>query len=45
MSDPVMRSVLEDLNDPNKLRKHMANEGVRAKIEKLVAAGIIGGKM
>lgn len=45
MADPVMRSVLADLSDPSKMRHHMANEEVRGKIEKLVAAGIIGGRM
>jgi len=45
MSDPVMRSVLGELSDPAKMRHHMANADIRAKIEKLYAAGIIGGQM
>lgn len=45
MSDPVMRGVLSELSDPVKMRHHMANAEVRGKIEKLVAAGIIGGRM
>jgi len=45
VNDPVMRSILEELGDPAKMAHHMANEGVRAKIEKLVAAGVIGGRM
>jgi len=45
VNDPVMRSILEELNDPKKMQHHMQNAGVRAKIEKLVAAGVIGGRM
>ena len=45
MADPVMQSVLGELNDPTKMAHHMANADVRAKIEKLYAAGIIGGRM
>jgi len=45
VNDPVMRSILEELNDPEKMQHHMQNADIRAKIEKLVAAGVIGGRM
>ena len=41
-ADPIMRQVLSDMQtDPRATAKHMANPGIAAKINKLVAAGII----
>ena len=33
MSDPVMRSVLADLSDPEKTQHHMANAGGTARLK------------
>jgi stress-induced-phosphoprotein 1 len=42
MNDPVMQSILQQAqSDPAALNEHMRNPGVRAKIQKLVAAGVI----
>jgi stress-induced-phosphoprotein 1 len=42
MQDPVMQSILQQAqSDPRALQSHMQNAQVRAKIEKLIAAGII----
>ncbi|UZJ53852.1 hypothetical protein CBS101457_003172 [Exobasidium rhododendri] len=42
MQDPVMQSILQQAQgDPKALQNHMQDSRVRAKIEKLVAAGII----
>lgn len=42
MSDPAMRKILQDLSsNPAAAQAHMSNPTVRAKIEKLIAAGII----
>jgi stress-induced-phosphoprotein 1 len=42
MQDPVMAQVLRDLSsDPKSARKHLSNPDVAAKIEKLIAAGIL----
>jgi len=42
MQDPVMRQVLQDFNDnPNAANTAMRDASVRAKIEKLIASGIL----
>jgi len=42
LSDPVMQSILQQAKgDPAALQDHMKNPGVRGKIQKLVAAGVI----
>lgn len=42
MQDPVMQQVLRDLStDPSSARKHLSNPDVAAKIETLIAAGIV----
>ncbi len=42
MQDPVMQAILNQAqSDPAALQEHMKNPGVRAKIQKLVAAGVI----
>ncbi|POR31638.1 Heat shock protein STI1 [Tolypocladium paradoxum] len=42
MQDPVMQSILQQAqSDPAALQEHMRNPGVRAKIQKLIAAGVI----
>ncbi|KAJ4397353.1 Hsp90 cochaperone [Gnomoniopsis smithogilvyi] len=42
MQDPVMQAILQQAqSDPAALREHMKNPGVRSKIQKLVAAGVI----
>ena len=42
MQDPVMQTILQQAqSDPAALQEHMKNPGVRAKIQKLVAAGVI----
>lgn len=42
MSDPVMRTVLQEMQtDPAAAQKHMSNPEVSAKIQKLIAAGIL----
>ncbi|KPI38732.1 Heat shock-like protein [Cyphellophora attinorum] len=42
LQDPVMQSILQQAkNDPAALNEHMRNPGVRSKIQKLVAAGVI----
>lgn len=42
LQDPVMRQVLQDFNDnPNAANTAMRDPGVRAKIEKLIASGIL----
>lgn len=42
LRDPVMQSVLDDLqSNPRAAQHHMSNPDIRAKISKLVAAGII----
>lgn len=42
MSDPVMQSILQQAqSNPGALQDHMKNPQIRAKIQKLVAAGII----
>jgi len=42
MNDPVIRKVLEDMSkDPNAQQKHMQNPGIAAKIERLMAAGVL----
>ncbi|KIJ37485.1 hypothetical protein M422DRAFT_61015 [Sphaerobolus stellatus SS14] len=42
MSDPVMQQILQQAqSEPGALQDHMKNPGIRAKIQKLVAAGII----
>jgi stress-induced-phosphoprotein 1 len=42
MSDPVMQNILQQAqSDPAALQEHMKNPGIKAKISKLVAAGVI----
>ncbi|KAK6387376.1 uncharacterized protein PV06_04980 [Exophiala oligosperma] len=42
LSDPVMQSILQQAKgDPMALNEHMKNPGVRGKIQKLIAAGVI----
>lgn len=42
MQDPVMQAILQQAqSDPKALQEHMKNPGVRAKIQKLAAAGVI----
>lgn len=42
MSDPVMNSILQQAQgDPAALQEHMKNPGIKAKIETLIAAGVI----
>ena len=42
LGDPVMQSILQQAkNDPAALQEHMKNAGIRSKIQKLVAAGVI----
>lgn len=42
LSDPVMQSILQQAkNDPAALNEHMKNSGIRSKIQKLIAAGVI----
>ncbi|WFD08035.1 Hsp90 cochaperone [Malassezia vespertilionis] len=42
LQDPVMQSILQQAqSDPGALQDHMKNTAIRAKIQKLIAAGII----
>ena len=42
LSDPIMQSILQQAKgDPAALNDHLKNPGVRAKIQKLMAAGVI----
>ncbi|GAO15712.1 hypothetical protein UVI_02018750 [Ustilaginoidea virens] len=42
MQDPVMQTILQQAqSDPMALQDHMKNPGVRSKIQKLMAAGVI----
>ena len=42
LSDPVMQSILQQAKgDPAALQDHMKNPGIRGKIQKLIAAGVI----
>ncbi|KAE8451094.1 hypothetical protein EG329_004766 [Mollisiaceae sp. DMI_Dod_QoI] len=42
MQDPIMQSILQQAqSDPAALQEHMRNPGVRDKIQRLVAAGVI----
>jgi len=42
MQDPVMQSILQQAqNDPAALQEHMKNAGIKSKIQKLIAAGVI----
>ncbi|CAG7561356.1 unnamed protein product [Fusarium equiseti] len=42
MQDPVMQSILQQAqSDPQALHEHMRNPGVKSKIQKLIAAGVI----
>ncbi|KAI6882416.1 hypothetical protein KC318_g11027, partial [Hortaea werneckii] len=42
LQDPVMQSILQQAkSDPKALQEHMKDAGVRSKIQKLMAAGVI----
>ncbi|KAI9830546.1 MAG: hypothetical protein M1819_005504 [Sarea resinae] len=42
LQDPIMQSILQQAkNDPAALQEHMKNAHIRAKIQKLIAAGVI----
>ncbi|PBP20982.1 tetratricopeptide [Diplocarpon rosae] len=42
MQDPIMQSILQQAqSDPAALQEHMRNPGIRVKIQKLAAAGVI----
>ncbi|SZF01835.1 unnamed protein product [Blumeria hordei] len=42
MQDPIMQSILQQAqSDPAALQEHMRNPGIKSKIQKLVAAGVI----
>ena len=42
MQDPVMQAILQQAqSDPAALAEHMRNPGVRSKVQKLMAAGVI----
>ncbi|OAP56294.1 hypothetical protein AYL99_09473 [Fonsecaea erecta] len=42
LSDPVMQSILQQAkSDPAALNEHMKNPGIRSKVQKLIAAGVI----
>ena len=42
LTDPIMRQVLQDFQEnPKAAQEHMKNEGIMAKIQKLVNAGIV----
>ncbi|KUJ24291.1 TPR-like protein [Mollisia scopiformis] len=42
MQDPIMQSILQQAqSDPAALQEHMRNPGVRDKIQRLIAAGVI----
>lgn len=42
LQDPVMQSILNQAKgDPAALQEHMKNTGIRMKVQKLVAAGVI----
>ncbi|GKT64304.1 heat shock protein sti1 [Colletotrichum tofieldiae] len=42
MNDPIMQSILQQAqSDPAALTEHMKNPDIRAKVQKLVAAGVI----
>eukprot|EP00997_Jenningsia_sp_PLL12_P009585 NODE_6577_length_501_cov_111.106195_g5794_i0.p3 GENE.NODE_6577_length_501_cov_111.106195_g5794_i0~~NODE_6577_length_501_cov_111.106195_g5794_i0.p3 ORF type:complete len:66 (+),score=17.90 NODE_6577_length_501_cov_111.106195_g5794_i0:33-230(+) len=43
LGDPVMQQVLKDLGEnPSSAQQHLRNPAVSGKIQKLIAAGVIG---
>jgi stress-induced-phosphoprotein 1 len=45
LTDPAMQKILQDMQtDPRAVQDHMSNPVVKAKINKLIAAGVIGVK-
>eukprot|EP01126_Amoeba_proteus_P048321 TRINITY_DN557_c0_g1_i14.p1 TRINITY_DN557_c0_g1~~TRINITY_DN557_c0_g1_i14.p1 ORF type:complete len:482 (+),score=108.22 TRINITY_DN557_c0_g1_i14:432-1877(+) len=44
LQDPIMQQVLQDLKDPRLAQRHLNNPVIMAKINKLIAAGIISTK-
>lgn len=42
MNDPIMQSILQQAqSDPAALTEHMKNADIKAKVQKLIAAGVI----
>lgn len=42
MQDPVMQSILQQAqNDPAALQEHMKNPTIKAKVQRLISAGVI----
>lgn len=41
LSDPAMRVILDQFNDPTALREHLSNPDIANKISKLMEAGLV----